>query len=225
MPPRRRVLLLWGVLGLLAAAILLVAYRPLAAGFACYWRAARGEPGRAEVVGKHEEVGLILELRSGSRAGTSCSAGTSSAIYRETRTGDVLDVVVLPDRPGECELVSTLEASAAVLWGVTGLLLALLLGIGLLGVFLQRSFARVPAPTTRLDVAEVRCPRCGAPMIEGYLPLLAGLHWRVRGQPVGLPHALAGLPGTVGWRGRPRPHAFRCAPCQVITLRYGAERP
>lgn len=62
-------------------------------------------------------------------------------------------------------------------------------------------------------------------------------YWRAaRGEPrraevvgkheevVGLPHALAGLPGTVGWRGRPRPHALRCAPCQVITLRYGAER-
>src|SRR5262245_39705991 len=203
MSSRRRVLLLWGVLGLLAAAILLVAYRPLAVGFACYWRAAGGEPGRAEVVGKHEEVGLILVLRSGSRAGTSCTAGTSPAIYRETRTGDVLDVVVLRDRPGECELVSTLRASAAVLWVATGLLLVLLLGIGLLGVFLQRSFARVPAPTTRLDVGELQCPRCGARMNEGYLPLLAGLHWRGRSEAVGLPHALAGLPGTVGWRGRP----------------------
>lgn len=220
---RRRSWILRGALGLALAGIGLVVARPFAVAWACTWRAADAERAPAEVVGKHEQVGLVLRVGEGSRAGTTCTAGTSPTLYAATAVGDVLDVVVLPDRTGECELVSTLESSAALLWAVTGLLGALVLGIVLLGLFLQRSLARSPPPpTTHLDAAEVRCPRCGTPMTEGYLPLVSGLHWRLPDQPLGLPHALAGLPGTVGWRGRPRLHGFRCAPCQVITLRYGA---
>jgi len=222
---RRRSWILWGALGLAIAGIGLVVARPFAVAWACYWRAAGGERAPAEVIGKHEQVGLVLRVSVGSRAGTTCTAGTSRAHYAETGVGDVLDVVVLPDTPGECELVATLENSAALLWAVTGMLAALFLGILLLGLFLQRSLARrPPPPTTHLDASELRCPRCGTPMTEGYLPLVGGLHWRLPDEPLGLPHALAGLPGTVGWRGRPRLHGFRCAPCQVITLRYGARQ-
>jgi hypothetical protein len=46
-------------------------------------------------------------------------------------------------------------------------------------------------------------------------------YWRHPGEPVGLPHALSGLPGTVGRQRRPRLHAFRCEGCSVITLKYG----
>jgi len=59
-------------------------------------------------------------------------------------------------------------------------------------------------------------------MAEGYLPLLAGVHWRGPDDPVGMPHALRGLPGTVGLRTRPKVHAFRCEPCEVVIFRYGA---
>lgn len=73
-----------------------------------------------------------------------------------------------------------------------------------------------------VEAREVRCPACGKVMDEGYTPVLAGLHWRTLGAPVGLPIVLRGLPGTVGRRGRPRLHAFRCVPCEILTLQYGA---
>lgn len=54
---------------------------------------------------------------------------------------------------------------------------------------------------------------------------MAGIHWRQPGQPIGLPHALRGLPGTVGWRARPRLHVFRCVPREIVTFQYGDPRP
>jgi hypothetical protein len=71
------------------------------------------------------------------------------------------------------------------------------------------------------DPREVRCPACGKAMDEGYVPLLSGMSWRRIGEPIGLPHALTGMPGTVGRRGRPRLHAFRCVPCEIVTLQVG----
>ena len=61
----------------------------------------------------------------------------------------------------------------------------------------------------------------GTQLAEGYVVLLAGVHWREPGQPIGMPHALGGLPGTVGWRGRPRLHAFRCPSCEILIAQYG----
>jgi hypothetical protein len=59
-------------------------------------------------------------------------------------------------------------------------------------------------------------------MAEGYLPILSGIHWRRPDQPIGLPHALSGMPGTVGWKGRPCLHAFRCEACRIVTFGYGS---
>ena len=58
-------------------------------------------------------------------------------------------------------------------------------------------------------------------MAEGYLATLSGIHWRDAGQPIGLPHALGGLPGTVSMRRRPMLHAFHCAHCEVVSFQYG----
>ncbi len=137
------VVLLWTLLGLTAAGIVFASARPFAVGWACYRRAASGERVDAEVVGKHETVGLVLRIASGTQAGETCSAGTSEALFRAARSGDVLPVVVQAERPGDCELVSTLEASAALLWAFTGALVAVLLALGLLGVRLQRRLARL----------------------------------------------------------------------------------
>ena len=93
--------------------------------------------------------------------------------------------------------------------------------LALMGILLEQSFGRATTPDVRFDRRELPCPRCGATMGEGYLPLLAPLHGREPGQPVGLPTVFTGLPGTVGWSGRPRVHADRCASCEVVTLRYG----
>jgi hypothetical protein len=122
-----------------------------------------------------------------------------------------------------CELAATVDASETLRWTVTGTLALALLALGALGLFLHRSFARPVRPDRRMDVdpSAVPCPACGKAMDEGYLAVLSGLHWRAAGQPLGLPNALSGLPGTVGWRGRPRLHAFRCVPCEIATFQYG----
>jgi hypothetical protein len=197
---------------------------PLAYGWQCYRLHATGERVASEVVAVEPGAPLVLRIRDGARAGHHCTAKTSESHLARLAPGDPLEVVVPDGRPDECVLVATLENSAALLWGIGGGVAMLVLMLVAAGVALQRSFTRRLPPTTRLDLPSggLGCPRCDAPMSEGYLPLLAGLHWREPGEPVGLPHALSGLPGTVGWRGRPRLHAYRCAKCEIVTFQYGA---
>ncbi len=210
-----------------AAVVLAVAARPLLVGWRCYQLHATGEHTDAAVVQKDESLGLVLQIASGTQQGQTCTVRASEVQYEEIQPGQVLAVVVRSDRPGECVLVATLENSAALLWAVTGAVAVVFLLLVLLALFFQRTFTAAPSLTSHLDVDPngVRCPRCGVPMGEGYLPLLAGLSWRGMGEPVGLPHALSGLPGTVGWGGRPRLHGFHCPACQVVTFKYGRRDP
>jgi len=217
-PLRLRVWAPLAALGLLGVGLLA---SPLATAWRCYELHARGERAATHVVGKDPAVGLVLEIDSGSLAGSHCTAHTSDAHLASVEQGERLEVVLPEARPGECVLVATLENSAALLWGISGSVVVLLLMLLLVGLLLVRSFERPGAPSTRFDLSGVACPRCRTPMREGYLPLLAGVHWRELGQPVGLPHALAGLPGTTGWRGRPCLHAYRCQACEIVTFRYG----
>lgn len=229
MEPRKLALSVWLPVWLQIAAVVAVLLGvvagPMETAWRCYQLHAHGERARSEVVGKDPAVGLVLRVTSGSRAGTSCTTGTSEGHFAAAVAGDVLEVVLLDGKPGECELVATLENSLALLTAVAALLSVLVLMLVLLGLFLQRSFTRPGVPNTRFDLADLAaggpaCPRCRAPMAEGYLPLLAGIHWRDAGQPVGLPHALAGLPGTTGWRARARLHAYRCPSCAIMTFQY-----
>jgi hypothetical protein len=218
--------LVWLAVAGFAALVCVPLAGPLHTGWRCLILHQSAERERAEVVGRLEHATLALAIVEGAHAGQACTADTSDAIFEATHEGDTLEVVYLDWKPGECELISTLEASAQLLWvvsGTIGLVLACLLAFG---VALTRSFTRPVEVARRLpaEPREVRCPACGKQMDEGYVPILAGLHWRRPGQPIGLPHALAGLPGTVGWRGRPRLHAFRCAPCEILTLQYGDAR-
>jgi hypothetical protein len=214
---------IWAVLGILIAILLIALGPPLATAWRCYELNANGERADAEVVGKNAQVGLVLEITSGSQRGLVCTAKTSVTQLERAEPGDVLAVVLPDGKPGDCVLAATLENSAALLWALSGTGAAVLLLIVLIGLFVQRSFTAPGTLTSALDgdPKDMTCPQCGRDMAEGYLPLLAGLHWREIGDPIRVPHALAGLPGTVGWRGRPRLHAFRCEPCEIITFRYG----
>jgi hypothetical protein len=213
----------WIWLPLAAAAALLLALvaKPIAVGWECYRLHARGEHAEARVVTSDHAKALVLTIASGPRAGEHCTAETSEAHRADLEPGDVLDVVLPRARPGECVLEATLRNSILFLWALSGLVVVALLLMLLVGLFLDRSFGRAGTPAVRFDRAGLVCPRCGAPMEEGYLPMLAPLHWRGRGQPIGLPTLLSGLAGTVGWRGRPCLPAYRCASCEVVTLRYG----
>lgn len=224
MRSRRHIATLWGVLALLAATLLYAVYEPLWVAWRCYQLHESGEHVAAEVVGKDPKLGLVLRVAEGSQAGQSCTADSSAAAYESAEPGDRLAVVVRPKVPGECTLESTLSASRVVLGSVSaGVGFALLLLVSL-GAWIHRSLVARPKLTSYLDVEpkDVTCPACGNEMAEGYLPILAGIHWRRPDEPIGLPHALSGLPGTVGQRGRPCLHAFRCEACQIVTFRYGS---
>jgi hypothetical protein len=224
MEPRRKVPILWCVIGALVAVLLLPLYGPLRTAWSCYRLHDNGEREQARVLEKLEEHGsFALLIEEGSHAGDACTADTSKAIFAATERGDTLEVVYVDWKPGTCELSSTIEASAQLLWILFAGLAFVIGSLLAFGLFLQRSFTRPAHPARRMavDARDVRCPACGKAMDEGYVPLLSGVHWRRPGEPIGLPHALAGLPGTVGWKGRPRLHAFRCAPCEILTLQYG----
>ena len=226
MERRSKLVTLWALLGLLAAVIVGSVARPMMAGWRCYQLNASGEHASAQVVEKLADSTLLLQIGAGSRAGNACTASTSEGHYEALQIGEPLAVVYRTERPGECVLVATLENSAALLWSLTGAIAVVVLLILWAGVAAQRSFTAPMFLTSYLDAdaKDVTCPQCGAEMAEGYLALLAGLHWRAIEEPIGMPHALSGLPGTVGWRARPRLHGFRCETCSIVTFKYG-DRP
>jgi hypothetical protein len=223
---RGRLAVVWIAIGVLATAVAVPVSGPLRVAWRCYRLHESGQHAQAELVQKLEPDTLVLLLSDGRQAGHACTARTSRAIHAAARTGEWFQVVYFEDRPGDCVLASTIEASGIVLLAVLGGLASLLLLLVGVGVWLHGSFSRPAAPRRRMRVApdSVRCPACGGAMDEGYLPLLAGVHWRRLGDPIGMPHALGGLPGTVGWRGRPLVHAFCCAGCQILSVQYGTDR-
>jgi hypothetical protein len=198
----------------------------LLGGWRCYLLNASGEHASAEVVEKLASPILLLQVGSGSWEGHACTATTSRAHHEALRIGDVLAVVYRTERPGECVLAATLENSAVLLWSVSGGTAIVVLLVLWAGIAVHRSYAAPALLTSYLDAdaKDVTCPQCGAEMVEGYLALLSGLHWRQIDEPIGMPHALAGLPGTVGWRVRPRLHGFRCEACSIVTFKYGDRR-
>ena len=223
MSARSRVALIWAVLGTGIAAVAIALWSPMHVAWSCYWLHANGERGEAELVKKLEGETLVLRITSGSRRGDACTANTSPSHFESAQPGEVFEVVYLEDRPGDCELAATVESSGLLLWSMSGVLFfGLLLVVGL-GLFVQRSFTVPRGPRRRMQVepGSVLCPVCSNAMAEGYTPLLSGLHWRELGEPIGMPHALRGMAGTVGMRERPRLHAFRCERCEILTLQYG----
>jgi hypothetical protein len=220
---RRRVVRLWILLGLLIAVILGGVAGPLVRAWRCYELNARGDQADAEIIEKLAGYEFRVRIAQGPHRSRFCNAITSRTLWEQKQLGDVVAIVFSPRRPDRCVLTSTLEASGFLIWSLSGVIAALILMIVLLGLFVHRSYAATHELTSQLDVdpSSVTCPECGAKMAEGYLAVLAGLHWREIGEPIGMPHALGGLPGTVGWRGRPRLHAFRCGECSVVTFKYG----
>lgn len=221
MPRSSRRPWIWLPLAAMAVLMLVLVAKPIAVGWECYRLHARGEHAEAHVVASDYAKALVLTIASGPRAGEHCTAETSESHRANLEPGDVLEVVLPEARPGECVLEATLRNSILFLWALSGLVVVVLLLMLLVGLFLDRSFGRAGMPVVRFDRGALACPRCGDAMEEGYLPMLAPLHWRARGQPIGLPTLLSGLAGTVGWRGRPCVHAYRCSSCEVVTLRYG----
>lgn len=217
----------WVLVATAMLAVLGLTLRPLATAWQCHQRLAQGERAEAHVTAKAESPTLILTLTSGSRAGETCRADTSVGHHERIALGASAPVVLDASASGVCELEATLANSANLLWAFGSVLVALLLGLVLAGLMIQRSLTERRAPTTRLDVSgePPPCPRCRKPMSEGCLVPLAGIHWRELGEPIGLPNAFGGLPGTVGWGRRPLLHAARCEACGVATFAYAGSQP
>ena len=210
--------IVWLVAGVACAAILLAIAPPFLRALRCTQEWASGEVHEARVVPGDPALGLVLALPSGE----SCTIALSAEAIVSYAADDPVRVVARADRPGTCEFQSTVEASEALLVALGAAVSALCLLIGLIALGMSRMLSEVPELTTRFDGEPVPCPRCEKPMEEGYLPLQAGVPWRRTGEPVGLVSVFQGLPGTVsGLRSRPRVHAFRCEPCEVVTFRYG----
>jgi hypothetical protein len=217
------VIRIWLLLSLAALLITLVVARPMLSAWRCIERASAGEHAVSEVHSKHEDEGVVLRITSGSQTGEHCTVKVGRRYFAELEPGDPIAVITYADRPSDCELADTLEASEALLTAVGAALAIVYLLLLLLGFLVQRSFTQIPELSSRFDAIPdpVTCARCQKPMREGYLVPLSGLHWRSGGQPIGLPNIFGGLPGSVGWRGRPCLHAYRCEGCEIATFRYG----
>jgi hypothetical protein len=223
MTSRSKQLWIWLVISALAALTVIPLWGPMGIAWRCYWLYENGIREQAEVLKKLPNATFALRIVDGPNAEEVCTADTSVAIYDATEIGESLEVVYIEWKPGDCELASTIEASGWIIWFVVAVIGSMLAGLIALGVTLSRSFTRLVNPKRRMRVesGEVRCHVCDEPMEEGYLPLVSGIQWRKAGEPIGLPHALKGLAGTVGWRGRPRLHAFRCSACEIVSFQYG----
>lgn len=158
-----------------------------------------------------------------------CSFTVSKLTYDVLVRRDKLIVSYLPSDPSVCTLPDSISASRTILMSMMAVAGTLLLLAAGFTVHVYRSF-RDPAPgspvrlTTGFDLppGEPRCPRCGAEMTEGYIPTSAGIPWRDRDDPVGMPTIVSGLPGTKPFLKRPRLHAYRCPKCDIVTFKYGS---
>ncbi len=218
-----RVLIWLGVLTV-CGLIVVPMWRALERPWACYARYVDLPTVNAVFVERLEGGEALFRMTEGDAVHQHCMVRASYWNPTDPVAGQALLVVYSEQVPGECVPVATVENSAVVLWLVSALVGLLLLPLILVGVVLHRNLGRVGSPQRRMDVdpGQVLCPACGAKMSEGYIPVTAGIHWRDAGQRIGLPSAVHGLAGTVGWRRRPMLHAFQCAQCEIVSFQYGA---
>jgi len=149
----------------------------------------------------------------------------SKTFYDRHEVGDFVRVLYLRNDPGQCRLAAFVESTRYISKVIVICGLAVWVFVALLpaviGVFLIcRSES---ANEISLDIGEMRCPECGLQMEEGYVPLISGVNWRGKAEPIGLLTVFFGLPETVWWNPfkRPKLPGFRCARCKVILFKYG----
>ncbi|MBW2291305.1 MAG: hypothetical protein JRG94_03240 [Deltaproteobacteria bacterium] len=223
---KKGVVTIWIVAAVASAALVGLLWRPFLTAWTCYSDWSTGTVDEGEVVEATPETGLVLRFAKTDVEGEAetCTAYLGVTRLEDYEIGDKIIAYRRADRPGVCEQQATIDAARALLSAVAATVVAALLFAFLIAKVVSRSLTKTPTLTTRFEPIPTPfpCPRCAKPMEEGYLPLVAGIHWRQTSEPIGLPHALAGLPGTVGWLGRPRVHAYRCEACTVVIFRYGA---
>ena len=159
-----------------------------------------------------------------------CEFGVSKNTYDSISRRDHLRVVYLKNSPEECSIPNSVSSLYALSFSI--ILLGFIFFIIFLAflIYVNRSFKKPENPlglTTELMVPKdsINCPECGTAMVEGYMPTIGGVSWRDRGEPVGIPTLLSGLPGTTFWIKRPMLHAYHCKNCMIITFKYGSKKP
>lgn len=155
-----------------------------------------------------------------------CGFEVSRAGYDEIDPDQPITVTYVDRDPTTCMPPHIIATSRPFFYALVALAVFAILLVATFARVLRTAFRRPPVGegmvlTTELGVSEMACPRCRAPMSEGYIPGGYGIAWRDRNEAIGLPGPFNSLPGSTFWFRRPKLHAFRCAECEIITLRYG----
>jgi Domain of unknown function (DUF6487) len=176
----------------------------------------------------YDDHRVIVSMYLSQGINSVCSFRVSKDTYDAISKRDTVNIIYLPDDPSKCTLPYSLELNRYLLISLMAVALFLLLLAAGFIYYIYKSFKNPPPDkpvplTTDLGIpgGAPDCPRCGAPMTEGYMPTVGGVSWRDRDEPVGIPTMLTGLRGTAFWVRRPKLHAYRCEPCRIITFKYG----
>jgi hypothetical protein len=183
---------------------------------------------RTSITSASDDHRIFVSLKLPHGISSICSFRVSKYTYDVIAKCDTLNVVYLPDDSSKCSLPDSLEINRLLLICLIAAAVSLLIPSAGLIFYIYNSFRKPPSDkpvplTTDIGIAEggLDCPKCGAHITEGYMPMIGGVSWRERGDPVGIPTMLNGLPGTAFWVKRPKLHAYRCETCYIITFRYG----
>jgi hypothetical protein len=167
-----------------------------------------------------------VELNDGKIDPSFCQFGVSKTFYDNNPAGGRIPVTFLPDEPEKCKLLSSISGTQNIL--LAGLSVSSLMFLIVFGAlyYINRSYKKpgLENPnilTTEIEVeTPMHCPQCNEKMIEGYMPMGFGIHWRKIDHPVGIPTIFSVLPGTIFWFKRPKLHAYHCEKCKIVTFQY-----
>ena len=185
---------------------------------------------KTSVTSASDDHRFLVAFTTGEGFTAKCTISVSKRTYDVIGKRDEFLISYLPDDPAQCTIPNSLELNRYLV--ITVLAVAVLLLVLAAGFifYIYKSFKkpspRHPVPLTNnlgIPGDGLECPKCGSGMTEGYLPAVGGVSWRDRGDPVGIPTMLTGLPGTTFWLKRPKLHAYHCKSCHIITFKYDTQ--
>lgn len=183
---------------------------------------------RTNITSPSDDHRIMVSLRLPRGVTSVCTLRVSKSTYDVVSKRDTLGVAYLPEDPSQCTLPDGIELNLYLIMSLLAVAIILLILAAGFAFYIYRSFRKPPPGdpvtlTTELGIPPggLSCPKCGAPMTEGYMPTVGGVSWRDREDPIGIPTMFTGLEGTTFWIKRPALHAYRCGRCRIITFKYG----
>jgi hypothetical protein len=187
-----------------------------------------GRPVRTNITSPSDDHRIMVSFRLPGGGSSVCTLRVSKSTYDVVSKRDILGVAYLPDDPSQCTLPDGIELNLYLIISLLAVAAVLLILAAGFTYYIYRSFRKPPPGkyvqlTTDLGLPHggLSCPKCGAPMTEGYMPTVGGVSWRDREDPIGIPTMFTGLEGTAFWIKRPALHAYRCGHCRIILFKYG----